>query len=865
MRPSLPFVCKSCRTKSKQSASDRGEPRSSPSVVPSSASGRDRREPPSDPERAKPSSGRALEREPALSSDLLDAETTLPGAGIQRRAAPARDPERRAASASAPSARRRGLTLAERIAQQELEDAPASSPRPHALDALDAAAEASLEHAVVTPDGGLGRRDVQMRPRTFAGVSWDDARRSVAAPPAASRSPSALPPADSDPVSIHDLAQMLSPGVEPPSLSFGADTAEDERASQPAPAPEAPPRPRTVARTPVPVRPPARREHRITAAPAATRPRSAAVPRAGASPRPVAPPSEMPPAPLSELPPAPLSIDEGRPSSHRSSPELRLQDVQAMAALAPQPLPSARRARSGPGPAAPADDSPADLALLGSLAPSPTAGPPPLPSATPTGGPPPFPSQRPTGGPPPFPSPPPAAGPAYAAETSRRERGRPKAAGAQGAAEGLREQEGDEHPSREPPARASSAPRATARSAGDRISQTDLRGRAGRKEDSGLIDLRSMAPPSGAEDEARRNEDRADEEILSISGGLFEGATAARSSSPPFSAQPVEPDLVAVGGHTSAEDSGEGAPPRTSSTAGPLLRALSTPASRQYMAIAGWVTVVFVVFGAALYLAQARGRSSSAAADHAAPASSSGALAAAPPEVAPPPAAPASADQATDREPSLDDEPVADSPSAARGVAAEAPVASAAPGPTGEPAAPPLEPAQAGIAPGPVPLPSAAPAVSAASAAAAAPATAAAPAAGAGPQSGEGAQAAERPARAAAPSAPERAKPAAKQPPATSSLLPASDEPARFDQSAATSALASAAAAAAGCTGEGLTGTARVAVTFAPSGKTMSARVEGGDLVGTATAACIAAAFRSATVPPFEGIPVTVMKQVKIR
>ncbi|HTN82143.1 MAG TPA: hypothetical protein VL242_00590, partial [Sorangium sp.] len=114
------------------------------------------------------------------------------------------------------------------------------------------------------------------------------------------------------------------------------------------------------------------------------------------------------------------------------------------------------------------------------------------------------------------------------------------------------------------------------------------------------------------------------------------------------------------------------------------------------------------------------------------------------------------------------------------------------------------------------------------------------------------------------PSAPDRAKPAAKQP-APTQLLPARDEPARFDQSAASCALASAAAAAAGCTGEGLTGTARVAVTFSPSGKAMSSRVEGGDLVGTATAACIAAAFRSATVPPFEGIPVTVMKQVKIR
>ncbi|WP_437815817.1 hypothetical protein [Sorangium sp. So ce1078] len=852
----MPFVCKSCRTKSKQSASDRGEPRSSPSVVPSSGSGRDRREPSSEPERGKPSSGREPEAEPALSSDLLDAETTLPGAGIQRRPAPGRDLERRAASA--PPARKRGLTLAERIAQQELEAAPESSPRAHQLDALDVAAEASLEHAVVTPDGGLGRREVAVRPRTFAGVPWEESRRGgAAAPSTGGRSPSALPPADSDPVSIQDLAQMLSPGVEPPSLSFGADAAEDERASHPAPAPEAAARPRAVARTPVPVRPPARREHRVTTAPAAVRPRSAA-PRAGASPRPVAPPSEMPPAPLSELPPAPLSIDEGRPSSHRSSPELRLQDVQAMAALAPQPLPSTRRVRSGP---VPGDASPADLALLGSLAPPPAAGPPPLPSPWPAAGPPPLPT----------------ATQARAAEASRRERAQPKAAEAQGAAEGWREPGGDERPSREPPARASSAPRATGRPAGDRISQTDLRGRAGRKEDSGLIDLRSMAPPPGAADEARRNDDRADEEILSISGGLFEGAVGARSSSPSFPVPPIEPDLAALEGHTSSEDSGEETPVRTSITAGSLvsegLRVLSTPASRQYMAITGWVTVVFIVFGAALYFAQARGRSSSAVASQPAPVASSGALAAAPPEMAPPlPAAPAT-DQAADREPSLDDEPVADLPAAAPVAVEEAPVASASAVPTGEPAAPPPppEPAQAGAAPGPAPSPSAAPAASVASAAraapvaSAAPAARAAPAAGAAPQAGDGAQAVERPARAEAPAAPERAKPPAKQPPASSPLLPAKDEPARFDQGAASSALASAAAAAAGCTGEGLTGTARVAVTFSPSGKTMSARVEGGDLVGTATAACIAAAFRSATVPPFEGIPVTVMKQVKIR
>ncbi|WP_437929199.1 hypothetical protein WMF37_07995 [Sorangium sp. So ce291] len=789
-------------------------------MVPSSANGRDRQEPPSEPELAKPSSGRASARDYGLSGDLL--ESTLPGAGIQRERELAGGPERRAVAV--PVVRGRGLTLAERIAQQDLGDEPGSSPRARPLDALDAAAEASLEHAVVTPDGGLGRRDILMRSRTFAGVPRDDARRGSVAP-STGRSPSALPPADSDPVSIQDLAQMLSPGVEPPSLSFGRDGSENERAIHPAPAPA----PRATAHTPVPVRPPARREHRT--ATATERPRSATIPRTSASSRPIAPPSEMPPAPLSEMPPAPLSIDEGRPSSHRSSPELRLQDVQAMAALAPQPLPSARRPRSGPG-AIPADSSPADLALLGSLAP------------------------------------PPATVPPRAAEEPRRERARPRAAEAHGPAGDLREHGNDDRPSREPPARASNAPRGAARvssdaapgPAADRISQTDLRGRAGRKEDSGLIDLRSMAPPPVAEGGELRNELRADEEILSISGGLFDSSAVEG----PLPEDPVEPEfLLAAEGHTA---SGEETPVRTSITAGSLvserLRALSTPASRQYMAIAGWVTVVFIVFGAALYFAQARGRSASAAAQAAA-AGSNGAVAAAPPEEAAPPAAAAPAGQAADREPSLDDEPVADPPAAAPAVE-QAPAAPASAIPTGEQAAPPPEPAQAGpalaAAPEPTPAPAAPPAP-----AASAPAAPSAPAVvGAGSQPSDGPQAADKPARAAAPSAPERAKPAAKQP-APTQLLPARDEPARFDQSAASSALASAAAAAAGCTGEGLTGTARVAVTFSPSGKAMSSRVEGGDLVGTATAACIAAAFRSATVPPFEGIPVTVMKQVKIR
>jgi hypothetical protein len=41
--------------------------------------------------------------------------------------------------------------------------------------------------------------------------------------------------------------------------------------------------------------------------------------------------------------------------------------------------------------------------------------------------------------------------------------------------------------------------------------------------------------------------------------------------------------------------------------------------------------------------------------------------------------------------------------------------------------------------------------------------------------------------------------------------------------------------------------------------------VESGPFVGTPTGGCIATAFRSARVPPFDGGPVTVRKQVNIR
>jgi hypothetical protein len=86
-----------------------------------------------------------------------------------------------------------------------------------------------------------------------------------------------------------------------------------------------------------------------------------------------------------------------------------------------------------------------------------------------------------------------------------------------------------------------------------------------------------------------------------------------------------------------------------------------------------------------------------------------------------------------------------------------------------------------------------------------------------------------------------------------------------FDNAAAQSALSSAAGAARACRkDDGPTGSARVKVTFAPSGNVSAANVEGPPFAGTPVGGCIAAAFRSAHVPPFDGAPRTVTKTVSI-
>ena len=100
----------------------------------------------------------------------------------------------------------------------------------------------------------------------------------------------------------------------------------------------------------------------------------------------------------------------------------------------------------------------------------------------------------------------------------------------------------------------------------------------------------------------------------------------------------------------------------------------------------------------------------------------------------------------------------------------------------------------------------------------------------------------------------------------TPAVVPAPAGGAEFDRGAAKAALASAASAAAGCKqGDDPAGGARVSVTFAPSGRVTSARIVSGPFQGTKTGSCIAQTFRTASVPPFSGDPVTVAREVSVQ
>jgi len=170
----------------------------------------------------------------------------------------------------------------------------------------------------------------------------------------------------------------------------------------------------------------------------------------------------------------------------------------------------------------------------------------------------------------------------------------------------------------------------------------------------------------------------------------------------------------------------------------------------------------------------------------------------------------------------------------------------------------------AGVAVAPVASTSAAPPASASAHAAAAPPPAVA---------GAGAPTVVSPKAQTAPSAPPAAadanKPAEPAPaltggaPGTAAPAPA-PEGAAFDKNAAIAALGAAAANAASCKQpNGPTGSGKVSVTFAPSGRATATNVAGA-LAGTEVGGCVARLFRGAKVPPFSGEPITVSKSFTI-
>jgi hypothetical protein len=101
--------------------------------------------------------------------------------------------------------------------------------------------------------------------------------------------------------------------------------------------------------------------------------------------------------------------------------------------------------------------------------------------------------------------------------------------------------------------------------------------------------------------------------------------------------------------------------------------------------------------------------------------------------------------------------------------------------------------------------------------------------------------------------------------PSPAEAPPPVEEKPPFDAAAAKAALASAAGSAANCkSADGPTGSGKVQVTFAPSGKATSANITEGDFAGTSVGSCVAKLFRGAKVPAFSGDPVTVSKSFSI-
>lgn len=110
-------------------------------------------------------------------------------------------------------------------------------------------------------------------------------------------------------------------------------------------------------------------------------------------------------------------------------------------------------------------------------------------------------------------------------------------------------------------------------------------------------------------------------------------------------------------------------------------------------------------------------------------------------------------------------------------------------------------------------------------------------------------------------------KPPAASPPPPPPARPApAAVVAEFDRAAAKASLTAAAAVASRCKhADEAAGGGRVSVTFAPTGRVTTTRLVSGPLQSTPTGSCMVRAFRSVSVPPFSGDPVTVTKDVSIR
>lgn len=86
-----------------------------------------------------------------------------------------------------------------------------------------------------------------------------------------------------------------------------------------------------------------------------------------------------------------------------------------------------------------------------------------------------------------------------------------------------------------------------------------------------------------------------------------------------------------------------------------------------------------------------------------------------------------------------------------------------------------------------------------------------------------------------------------------------------FDRGAAATALAAIARSLRACVMPGdPTGAGHVTITFAPSGRATSARVDGPPFAGTTAGGCVARKFGAAVVPPFTGADITVGKSFEI-